>query len=236
MRSIPLHVRVDVTAEAGSRTHPAGSDEERGDVLAAYLSSGGDLDVILSTVMGATVDDEDRFVALLNDSIASEEIKATSAWRKAAKDVKGKERRRKAAEKESKEAEELAKELGVHDKLFGARASKGKGGKGKGKAKQGGDADGEDDEAALRALIQGNQAKRMSSLLDSLEAKYAGAEAKKGGSRKKRASAGGDGDEGASGGKRSRREPEPTEAEFEAIQARLDANRKSGGKKGKATK
>jgi len=183
--------------------------------------------MILSTVMGSTVEDEDRFVALINDAISSREVKATSAWRKAVKDTKGKERRRKAAEKESKEAEELAKELGVHDKLFGSKA---KGGKGKGKGKQ----DGGDDEAALRALIQGNQAKRMSSLLDSLEAKYAGAEAKKSG--KKRASTGGSGagDEGSSGSKRARRkEAEPSEAEFEAMQARLDASRKSGGRKGK---
>ncbi|GAA5929445.1 hypothetical protein JCM3775_002343 [Rhodotorula graminis] len=206
-----------------------GSDEERGDVLAAYQSSGGDLDTVLSSVMGSTVEDEDRLVAIINDAISSKEVKATSAWRKAVKDTKGKERRRKAAEKESKEAEELAKELGVHDKLFGGKG-KGKGAKGKGKQDDG------DDEAALRALIQGNQAKRMNSLLDSLEAKYAGAEAKKGG--KKRASngggGGGAGDEGASGSKRARRkEAEPSEAEFEAMQARLDASRKNGGRKGK---
>ncbi|GAA6048926.1 hypothetical protein JCM3770_007122 [Rhodotorula araucariae] len=195
-----------------------GSDEERADVLAAYESSGGDLDTILSTVMGSSVDDEDRFVTLINGAIAAKEVKATAGWRKAAKDTKGKERRRKAAEKEAKEAAELAKELGVHDKLFGPK------GKGKGKAKKGGDA-GDDDEAALRALIQGNQAKRMNSLVDSLEAKYAGIEAKKSG--KKRASTGGD----EAQGKRSKKEIEPTDAEFEAIQARLDANRKE--KKGK---
>ncbi|BGP46192.1 hypothetical protein JCM10450v2_002032 [Rhodotorula kratochvilovae] len=191
-----------------------GSDEERADVLAAYEASGGDLDTILSTVMGSTVEDEDRFVALINGAIADKEIKATAGWRKAAKDAKGKERRRKAAEKEAKEAAALAKELGVHDKLFGAK------GKGKGKAKKGDDAG--DDEAALRALIQGNQAKRMNSLVDSLEAKYAGIEAKK--ASKKRTSTGGDGAKG----KRSKKEVEPTDAEFEAIQARLDANRKGG--------
>ncbi|GAA5915655.1 hypothetical protein JCM8208_005906 [Rhodotorula glutinis] len=207
-----------------------GSDEERGDVLAAYQSSGGDLDTILSTIMGSTIEDEDRLVAIINDAISAKEVKATSAWRKAVKDTKAKERRRKTAEKESKEAEELAKELGVHDKLFGDKSKgKGKGAQGKGKQDDG------DDEAALRALIQGNQAKRMNSLLDSLEAKYAGAEAKKSG--KKRASTGGAagaGDEGSSGSKRARRKvDEPSEAEFEAMQARLDANRKGGGRKGK---
>jgi DnaJ family protein C protein 9 len=94
--------------------------------------------------------DEDRFIALINAAISSGELKPTSAWKKSAKDVKGKEQRRKKAEKEAGEAEKLAKELGVHEKLFG-----GEGKKGKGKGKK----DGGDDDAALKALIQGNQAK-----------------------------------------------------------------------------
>jgi DnaJ family protein C protein 9 len=195
----------------------AGSDEERGDILEAYKASSGDIDSIFSSVMCATVDDEDRFVKLINDAIAAKEIKATPAWKKAVKDTKGKERRKKAAEKEAKEAEELAKELGVHDKLYGNGSSSAKGGKGKGKDKK---ADTEDDEASLRALIQGNQTKRMNSLIDSLEAKYAAAEAKKG---KKRSSTGGE--EGAKGGKKAKKEVEPTEEEFAAIQAKMDARR-----------
>lgn len=191
--------------------------------------------------MASTHEDEDRFVSLINAAIASGEIKSTAPWKKHLKDTKGKERRRKAADKEAKEAEELARELGVHDKLFGAGRSAGasdsadaKGGsksKGKGKAKagKGGAADGaEDSEAALRALIQGNQAKRMGSLVDSLEAKYAAIEAskkqRKGG--KKRPSSGRDEAEDdapkAGGPKRQRG---PTDDEFAAIQAKLDARR-----------
>ncbi|GAA5989192.1 hypothetical protein JCM10908_001202 [Rhodotorula pacifica] len=220
-----------------------GSDEERGDVLAAYESSSGNLDTILSSIMVSTVEDEDRFVDLINQAIASGEIKSTAAWKKHLKDTKGKERRRKKADKEAKEAEELAKELGVHDKLFGgggkgdgAATTSGKTAKGKGKAKAGkNSADGaeEDGEAALRALIQGNQAKRMNSLVDSLEAKYAAIEASKGkkGGNKKRA--GDEAEEGGGGAKRPRgkRAKEPTEEEFAAIQAKVDARRNGGRSK-----
>ncbi|BGP06189.1 hypothetical protein JCM10049v2_002008 [Rhodotorula toruloides] len=194
-----------------------GSDEERRDILEAYKNSSGDIESILNSVMCATIDDEDRFVKLIDDAIAAKEVKATPAWKKSSKDTQGKEKRKKKADKEAKEAEELAKELGVHDKLYGNGSSSSKGWKGKGKGKK---ADAEDDEASLRALIQGNQAKRMNSLIDSLEAKYAAAEAKKG---KKRSSTGGE--DAAKGGKKAKKEAEPTEEEFAAIQAKMDARR-----------
>lgn len=214
-------------------------------MLAAYESSAGDLDAILASVMVSTVDDEDRFVDLINQAIASGTVKSTPEWKRHLKDTKGKgkERRRKKADKEAKEAEELAKELGVHDKLFGGTGAKtsesqsqsqgAKKGKGKGKAggKGPSEADAEDGEAALRALIQGNQAKRMNSLVDSLEAKYAAIEANKKSRQKgkKRASTGDGGDEegGDASSKRPRgkKDREPTEEEFAAIQAQIDARR-----------
>ena len=231
----------------GERT---GSEEERSDVLAAYESAAGDLDAILASVMVSTVEDEDRFVDLINQAIASGTVKSTSEWKKHLKDTKGKgkERRRKKADKEAKEAEQLAKELGVHNKLFGsngngAGATTSEGAKkGKGKGKAGGrgggaarEADAEDGEAALRALIQGNQAKRMNSLVDSLEAKYAAIEANKKSSKqkgKKRASTGDGGDQEEEGGgdarskrPRGKKDKEPTDEEFAAIQARIDARR-----------
>lgn len=122
--------------------------------------------------MCSTVDDEDRLVALVNEAISDGILNSTPAWKKATKDSKAKEKRRTKAAKEALEAEELAKELGVHDKLFGNK------GKGKGKGKK--DAESEDPEAGLRALIQGNQAKRMDSMLASIEAKYGAKENKKG--------------------------------------------------------
>ncbi|GAA5877509.1 hypothetical protein JCM8547_000176 [Rhodosporidiobolus lusitaniae] len=196
-----------------------GSDEEKDDLFAAYETSSGDLETILSSIMCSTHDDEDRFVAVINDAISSGELKATKAWKATAKDMKGKEKRKKKAEKEAKEAEKLAKELGVHDKLFG-----GKKGGAKGKGKKGGE---EDDKAVLKALIQGNQQKRMSSLMDSLEAKYGGGSASKKG--KKRASTGGAGDDEEGGKKRAKKVvEEPTEEEFAAIQAKIDARRNGG--------
>ncbi|GAA5963073.1 hypothetical protein JCM21900_002226 [Sporobolomyces salmonicolor] len=216
-----------------------GSDEETADVLAAYRSSAGDLDVILATVMCSTVADEDRFVALIDAAISSGALEATRTWKRHRKDAQAKERRKRKAEKEAREAEKLAKELGVHEELFGDATGKGKGkgrGKGKGKGKENPD----DDEAALKALIQGNQAKRMSSLMDSLEAKYGGGSSSKKNQGKKRRSTGGaedddgedhDGDDDVvdEGGKRQKKQKtqvaEPTEEEFAAIQARLDARR-----------
>ncbi|GAA5860576.1 hypothetical protein JCM3774_006211 [Rhodotorula dairenensis] len=235
-----------------------GSDEERSDILAAYESSAGDLDAILASVMVSTVDDEDRFVDLIDRAIAAGKVKSMPAWKKHSKDTKGKERRRRKADKEAKEAEQLARELGVHDKLFGgggggggssSGSNKGKGrataGSKKGTRPQSGGGEADDGEAALRALIQGNQAKRMTSLVDSLEAKYAAIEANNKANRnknrgKKRTSAaaedehGRDNDDDAapapSGSKRPRggggkKDKEPTEEEFAAIQAKLNARR-----------
>ncbi|KAI5479571.1 hypothetical protein MNV49_003308 [Pseudohyphozyma bogoriensis] len=193
-----------------------GSDEEKTDLFDAYTKSSGDIEEILSNVMCSTIDDEDRFVSLINDGIAAGELKSTPAWKKALKDTKAKAKRRAEANAEASEAEAYAKELGVHDKLFGENGKGGKGKKGKGKAAD------EDPEAALRALIQGNQAKRMDSLFDSLEAKYGAKENKKG---KKR---GGDVEDG--GKKKKQKEVEPTDEEFAKIQAEMDARRaaKSG--------
>lgn len=215
------------------RLAPAGSDEEKQDVLNAYTSSKGDFDTILTQIMCSTIDDEDRFITLINDGIASGDLKATAQWRKASKDTKARDRRRARAGKEAAEAEAYAKELGVHDKLNGGKNK----GKGKGKGKQADEAEEDDDEAGLRALIQGNQAKRMDALMESLESKYGGGSDKKG---KKRASTGGPSDDpkGSSSSSKKKRksaEAEPTEEEFAAIQAKMDADRarKAQGKKGK---
>lgn len=184
----------------------AGSEEEKTDLIKTYETSKGDLETILGAIMCSTVEDEDRFVLLFDAAIAAGEIKATSAWKKALKDTKGKQRRRAKASKEATEAEAYAKELGVHDKLYG---------KGKGKGKKD---DGKEDVEGLRALIQGNQAKRMGSVIDSIEAKYAAKEeakkAKKGAGKEE-------------GGKKRKVEVEPTEEEFEKIQKAMEERRNS---------
>ncbi|GAA5931753.1 uncharacterized protein JCM15063_001559 [Sporobolomyces koalae] len=196
-----------------------GSQEEQDDLFDAYTSAKGDLEIILDSIMCSTHDDEERFVKLINQAIESNELEATSKWKKMSKDTKAKEQRKKKADKEAKEAEKAARELGVHDKLYGDK------GKGKGKSKAQGEAG--DDEAALKALIQGNRDKRMSSLMDSLEAKYGG-----GGRGKKRASTGGDGST-----KKQKKGEEhdegPTEEEFARIQAEIDSRRSATGNKQK---
>lgn len=114
------------------------------------------------------LEDEDRFRGYIDDAVAKGDVQLFRAY--AHETEKAKEARMKAARKEGKEAEEYAKKLGVHDKLFGKK----------------GGAKGED---ALMALIQKKQAKQSASFFDHLEAKYGGEEkntkSKKG---KKRAS------------------------------------------------
>jgi len=57
-----------------------GSDEELADLKAAYTSCRGDMDMIIDSVLCATVDDEPRFRQILERLIASGSIKAYSAF------------------------------------------------------------------------------------------------------------------------------------------------------------
>jgi DnaJ family protein C protein 9 len=200
------------------RTRIPGSDEELQDLYAAYNDSRGSLDSILSNVMCSTLDDEDRFTKLINDAIAAGTLKSTPTWTKSSTSKPAKLARHKKAQKEAAEAEAYAKELGIHDKLYGDKSSGAKGkGKGKGKVNEDGV-----DEDALKAMIMAKQKgreDRMDAMLAGLEAKYGpkkGAAGK--GKGKKRASAaadeGGDDDEPTSrGGKKNKVEEEPSEAE-----------------------
>lgn len=167
-----------------------GSDEEKDDVLIAYEEYKGKMDKVYESVMLSDVlEDDERFRAIIDEAIANKDVPAFKAYTQESK--KSKEARVKAAKKESVEAEEYAKELGVHDKLFGKKDNK----DGKSKSKKGSS---EDD---LAALIRRNQQGR-SNFLDNLAAKYGAApSAKKG---KKRASP-----------------EEPSEEAFQAAAARL---------------
>lgn len=168
-----------------------GSDEEKDDLLAAYEESEGDMDRIYETVMLSDVlEDDARFRAVIDAAIAAKQVPSFRAYAKETK--KSRQARVKAAEKEAREADELAKELGVYDKLRGG----GGGGK-KGK---------KDAEADLAALIQRNQASRASAL-DRLAEKY-GAAPKAGKRGKKR-------------GARELEEPDISEEQFQAIQANM---------------
>ncbi|KAI0133673.1 chaperone protein dnaJ 6 [Xylariales sp. AK1849] len=135
------------------------SDEEKDDLIAAYQKYKGDMNKVYQSVMLSNVlEDDERFRKIIDEAVASGDVQAYKAYTKETQ--KSKDTRIKAAKAESTEAEEYAKELGVHDKLFGGKKQK------KGKK----DSSGDD----LAALIQRNQKDR-SSFLGNLEAKYSGA-------------------------------------------------------------
>lgn len=132
-----------------------GSDEEKDDILVAYETHKGDMDKIYETVMLSNVlEDDERFRGIIDEAIAGGDVKAFKKYTN--ESAKSKEARVKQARGEAAEAEEYAKELGVHDKLFGGKKKKSK----------------KDSEADLAALIRRNQDNR-SSFLDNLAEKYA---------------------------------------------------------------
>ncbi|KAK6073430.1 DnaJ-like protein subfamily C member 9 [Seiridium cupressi] len=133
------------------------SDEEKDDLLVAYEKHKGNMDRIYEEVMLSNVlEDDERFRSIIDEAIASKDVKAFKAYTNESK--KSKDARIKTAKGEATEAEEYAKELGVHDKLFNNKKGK--------KSKK-------DPEADLAALIQRNQKSR-EGFLDNLAAKYGG--------------------------------------------------------------
>ena len=146
------------------------SDEEKDDVLAAYETYEGNMDQLYGTVMLSDVlEDDDRFRAIIDEAIASGDVEAFPAYAnetKKARQARIKNARREA-QREGKEAEEYAKKLGVHDKLFGS-----------GKKKSA-----KDSEADLAALIRRNQQGRAGAL-DMLAEKYGAVPKGKGGKKR----------------------------------------------------
>ena len=193
-----------------------GSEEELQDLYEKYTTSSGSLETILASIMCSTYADEDRFVGLINTAIASKRLPSFPAWKKSLKNQKGKAARLSKGKAEEVAAEKYARELGVYDQLNG---------KGKGKAKGKNGKKDEDDEAGLRALIQGNQAKKMDAMFDSITAKY---EAKEDRKQKKRRSSD-ESDTGATtnGKKKKVVQAEPSEEEFRKLQEAMEARRKS---------
>lgn len=165
-----------------------GSSEEVDDLKAAYLETAGSFDEIMKRIAHSTIDDEQRFVVTLSNLVQAGDLPSLPQWESSSKDEKAKLVRKKQSDKEAKEAEELAKELGVWDEFYGSGKTGAR--KGKGKAKKQADDEDEDegDTSALQALILKRQKDR-NSFLDDLAAKYTdleGASKKKGGKGKKR--------------------------------------------------
>ncbi|KGQ04816.1 DnaJ subfamily C member 9 [Beauveria bassiana D1-5] len=135
-----------------------GSDEEKDDVLVAYEQCAGDMDALFEhVILSSVVEDEERFRAIIDQAIKDEDVPAFKAYTKEPKLKPA--ARLKRARSEAAEAEDYAKELGVHDQIFGSK-------KGKKNDKAG-------SEDALAALIQQRQQNRSESFFDHLEAKYA---------------------------------------------------------------
>lgn len=163
-----------------------------------------------SVMLSNVVEDDERFRGIIDAAIEGGEVEGYKAYTKETK--KRRNERLRAAKAETAEAEEYAKDLGVHDQLFkngGDKGAKGKKGK---KMKD----DGED---ALAALIQRNQQTR-EGFLDRLEEKYAPQ------SKPKK-------------GRKRQVEEEPSEEAFQAAAARLKkgpAEKAEGGASRKKTR
>jgi DnaJ family protein C protein 9 len=106
--------------------------------------------------------DEERFITIVNSLIESNTLKSTPTWKKSSTDEKARTRRKDNAEKEGKDAEKHAKELGIWDELYAG------GKKGKRKSDARDEPSGED---GLAALILKRQKSREGEL-DRLAEKY----------------------------------------------------------------
>ncbi|KAI0781001.1 hypothetical protein BD413DRAFT_675505 [Trametes elegans] len=215
-----------------------GSEEEVADLKKAYTETDGDIEKIMTHIPHSTHDDEARFIVAISDLIKQGELPSLPQWESSTKDEKAKLVRKKQADKEAKEAESLAKELGVWDEFYGSGKPGARKAKSKGKAKQ--QAGEEEDTSALQALIL-NKRKNMDSFFDNLAAKYGDAQpAPKTGKKGKKRGKDADEDEeeevAASPRKKSKKNvpphPDIDDAEFERIQQRLMDQKAKGAADG----
>ena len=147
-----------------------GSSEEIEDLKTAYHNTNGSLGELMSFVPHSTHDDESRFILIISDLIKKGQLSVTPTWLSSSKDEKAKLRRRKQGEKEAKEAEMAAKDLGVWDEFYGSGKKTEK--KQKGKRRDDAGAEADEDHSALQALIMRKKQKNMDSFFDGLAAKY----------------------------------------------------------------
>ena len=146
-----------------------GSMEERGDVLAYYERYKGNMNGVYEEVMMSNVlDDDERFRAIIDEAIEKGEVEAFDTY--VNETDRSKKRRIAKAKREAKQAAELTKKPGIHEKLHGngVRTEVEKSKKKK-------DA-GEDD---LASLIQQRSKARASTFLENLEMKYSNGNKKK---------------------------------------------------------
>uniref|UniRef100_A0AAV1UEQ4 J domain-containing protein n=1 Tax=Peronospora matthiolae TaxID=2874970 RepID=A0AAV1UEQ4_9STRA len=100
------------------------SDEERRDVLAAYVKYKGEMPHILDTIMLSTDDDEARFVEMIEKAVENKEVETFPVWReyvkkqsmekkekKTNKPSAAQKRKQTKREKEAREAEALYRKI-----------------------------------------------------------------------------------------------------------------------------
>jgi len=131
-----------------------GSEEEKEAILGFYEQFEGDMDQIMSHVMCATYEDEDRIRGIIKENIDAGNVEEYQAFEE---NKKKKRKRMREAKREEAEAEQHAKDIGL-------------------------DASG--DLEALILKRNADRGKEFDSLLNNLEAKYAKKPAKKGGAKK----------------------------------------------------
>ncbi|KZT11363.1 DnaJ-domain-containing protein [Laetiporus sulphureus 93-53] len=159
-----------------------GSVEEVADIKKAYSENQGSIAEIMKHIPHSTYDDEARFIVIISGLIHKGELSSLPLWESSVKDEKAKLVRTKQGQKEAKEAEELAKELGVWDEFYGnakpsTRKSRGKAKASKEQEEEEADEDDGEDHSALQAIIV-KRKNNMDGFFDSLAAKYAKPQAK----------------------------------------------------------
>ncbi|KAH0548321.1 hypothetical protein GP486_007989 [Trichoglossum hirsutum] len=150
-----------------------GSDEEKRDLLESYENHEGDMNHVFETVMLSNpLEDEKRFREIIDAAIASGEVAAHDSYTKETR--ASRRRRRNEAAKEEQEARQMARDMGLEDKLFGDEDvdDKADSKSNKKKSKKSNKGKGGGDEASLASLIMARQKDRSTNFLDRLEAKY----------------------------------------------------------------
>lgn len=186
----------------------------------------------------STFDDEARFIVIVSDLVKKGDLPSLKTWEKSIRDEKAKLVRKKQAEKEAGEAEELAKELGVWDEFYGSGKAGPRKGKGKGKDKAKAQDNEKEDLAALQAAIVKRKQGR-EGILDGLIAKYGEVEKPSKGKakgKKRTKTEDEDEEEDVPPPKRSKKEPampDISEEEFQALQNKLFTGKKSSESKSK---
>lgn len=161
-----LFERVTWEALAEDKLKYQGSNDELNDLKVNYDKYDGDLDLIFGSIPHASVlEDEERFINILNDEINKGNLKSSKKFNKTTTKVSRKSRNVKA-QKEAEEAEELRKELGLGDDFINDDDNDE-------------DDEDEDDEAiansSLAKLIKQRTQKRedeLNNVVNSIESKY----------------------------------------------------------------